>query len=215
MIKFLIGVLLTGCASLPQQKLNPETEYRHDLKFKVNKVSTAEGHIVASSSDKYLIEIEAPGTIDALTLTSCHRHIFIEKNVDNKYSYQYVPAKNIEDIGSCPILLSALNKEGKNAFGFIELNNVANFTNANVKCNGLQTWYKGVSTCQTKVGLHLEISFDEKVNTVTNCPIDTKSGTVFKIKASRGKCLYLFKVENKDLWHRFTTIGYEDIILRK
>jgi len=203
---------LVGCTQFHDQKLDPKTIYRYDLPITVNGISNSNGHVVAEKARKYAIEVRSVTKAEIITLTSCHRHLVFEKP-KKVFKYVYRPAKGIEDIGACPVTLRALDRKGgRHGFAFLDFLNNAHYIAGHLKCNGVDMWHKGVSSCQTKAGLIIDIGFPVRMVASSECEIE-RVGKKFRIYAEKGMCMYLFKEFGRSKLHRLTVLGYEDIIL--
>lgn len=220
-------LLLSSCASLvTEQVLDPKVYYRHDMKIEVNG-EDARGIYVAPKADKYEIEITAPGKIDLLKVTSCHRQFSTEDVPDGwfrsgKYfKFNFEPMPGIEDVGSCMLKFEAYEAgvEGRHSSGLLEWQTPDEKLPALLRCNGEERGVKGVAICQSWEDLIQEIRFPVPVNIGTpleRCEIpipDDRMNWEFQIP--NRECTYNFQeVGEEGRFFRLQTIGYEQIAIR-
>ena len=82
--------------------------------------------------------------------------------------------------------------------------------------NGQTYISNGVSVCQSKEGLFQKIKFNTPVKTATNADCNIKGeGTEFEFKIKKDYCVTLFKELNSGKLHKLTTVGYENILIRR
>ncbi len=187
----------------------------------------AEGALVVPHSESYEFKIKAQGDLDLFTFTTCHREQTKENagekgwfKSDKKRQFNYTPAKIEAEGISCPARLGGYEKiKGRHSWGFVDFEHPSLTLPALVSCNGSQYNSRGVSVCQTKAGLMMEIVFPEPVlwpkkglcvNLVSN---DNK---VFRFIVPKKQCTFRFFTRTgEEKWHRLTTIGYEKILIRE
>lgn len=215
----LLMLFLSGCSSVVQ-KLDDTKTYRYDIRFEVTpegqKTLKGEGALIVPKSSRYQIKGRFPGDADLLIIQSCHRDENIEK-VGDDYKYEYIPLKGMEDDPACPLNIYAFNKEGQHSFGYIDFEEPTG-AKAKIKCNGEVLHYNSVSFCQSKAGLEQEISFEKPVNVAMQkgCEIPLPADKMnFRFNIPLGDCQYNFKQIGADLYHRLTTRGYDQILIRK
>jgi hypothetical protein len=217
--------VLSACAQVPQ-KLDADAFYKRDMKITVNGAS-AEGVIVAPSSDHYDLEIVAKGKLDLFTLASCHREITQEDAGEGgifgdakKIKLTFRPVNGIENTSACPVELGGYEKDlGRHSWGFIDFRSPELTLPAKLKCNGVGQETVGVSVCQSRNGLIEQIVFKAPVRVAkqpdSNCPQLSSSdgGVTFEYKMPLKQCVYVFGDQTGAL-HRLTTLGYEKILVR-
>lgn len=213
-----LWLLLSGFASSPKQELDPKKLYRQDIDLVVNGVR-GDGVMVVPQADKYQISGVAKGTLDLLTITTCHRDISWSPG-KKEFVYEYVPRRSIEGSRACPILIGGYDKKGQHSWGIIEQENKDLFQmEAFLACNGSGKRFSGVSICQSRAGLIQVIEFDSpvKYSPDPSCPLPApiEDGKRFEFPIVRGTCVYAFKDMASDKYHRLLTYGYESVLLRE
>ena len=162
-----------------------------------------------------MITVNPPSGFNYIGITSCHRDHQLEKQ-GNEFTYRYDAINGIENVGSCPVIITAIRKSDASIYkAFIDFSNIENHVVGSVSCNGVQRWYKGVSTCQTKMGLVIRLRFNQNMLTDPDCNIVKINPRQFEISTQKDSCVYMFKAKGEDKWFRLTTIGYEEVILRQ
>jgi len=183
---------------------------------------------VLPSKESYKLKIIGYGKINFFTLTTCHeedttdnpdRGIFKKNGV---VSINHKPTLERELM--CPMYISAYNKKNKSAFGIVVFEHNKLKLSSVTKCNGYTRRNNGVSICQSREGLIQSIEFDEEVTQLKPtigvigliCPkLSSKDNKKFTFKLPKKECIYQFKGKQSGHFHRFYTIGYEDIIVRE
>lgn len=216
--------LFAGCASVPET-LSTDKFYKRDLKITVNG-KTADGVLVADSKSQYEIAIEAPGDLDLLTISTCHREITSEDAgggwwwSGNKGKIKYWPMAKVEEEGGCPLRISALEKDnGQNSWAFIDFKDSKMEMIPQVLCNGQSIVEKGVAVCQAHEGLIQEINFPEPTKFSDKAACDFQFQTTdekhYKFTQPAKECVVLFKGKDSGQMFRLVTLGYEAILIRK
>lgn len=217
-------LFLVGCASVPPTLLT-EKFYKRDLKMTVNG-KEAEGTLVVARASQYEIEIEAPGDLDLVTISTCHREISSEDagggwfKSDKKGKIKYWPMAQVESEGGCPLRISALEKDnGANSWGFIDFKDPQMSLHGQIICNGQNILEDGVAVCQAHEGLIQEANFDEpvKYSPVAACDFQMKTTDEkhFKWVMPKGECVLLLKGKESGKMFRLMTLGYQEILPRK
>lgn len=227
MLKYilLIAISMLGCDLVQQSKI--DVYYRRDAIIRYGGREYL-GVAVLPRSAKYDLEIEFPGNLDLFTLRNCHREQTLEEFKDNggwfsrkenKVSITYEPVHGLETPVYCPIDLSGFDADkGRNGWGFIDFESETEKLPALVKCSGRKSVANGVSVCQSLAGLMQQIVFSIPVQTAeSDCfKPETKDQMTFTIHSPIGRCVYVFREMDGDKrFHRFTSIGYESILVRK
>ena len=219
-----ILLLISGCDLV--QQTNPDVFYRRDAVIRYGGREYL-GVAVLPRSAKYDLEIEFPGNLDLFTLRTCHREFTQEdfksggwfSRKGNNVKISYVPQDGLEAPIYCPVELSGFDSErGRNGWGFIDFESDTEKLSGLVKCNGKRQVFNGVSVCQTLAGLMQSIVFPVKVQTAeSDCfKPETLDQMTYTIHAPVGRCVYVFReMEGEKRFHRFTTIGYQSILVRK
>jgi hypothetical protein len=196
-----------------------------------------EGVLVVPKSRKYDFEVEARGDLDLFVLTSCNRdwtkesawNVTIEKKGflgwgtrkikdKRKVEFSYLPDK-LEREGTCPVWLGGFEQQkGRHSWGFIDFKSESETLPATIYCNGETLHEVGVSVCQARNGLVQGIEFETEVVVAPDdsCSIGKSRGTYFEFPIRKGECTYVFRTIKKPRQdHRFTTIGYQKILIRE
>jgi hypothetical protein len=232
---FLILIFMIGLVSCNQnsyQTVEAEVFYKRDMILEVNGVK-GEGVVVAPLSSSIPFYVVARGDLDLFTFTSCHREETAE-NAGNVTESQgswifkrtitkkrevkltFSPTE-IENVGGCPILLGGYEQEkGRHSWGFVDFETPDAALPASVSCNGVTTKSKGVSICQARAGLIQSIRFASqvKVSPDAGCEIGATESDYFEFSIPKGQCVFAF-MESTGRIHRLTTLGYEQILIRK
>jgi hypothetical protein len=214
----LVSAFIASCSSVPQP-FEPESFkkglYRKDMRVEANGYK-GHGFVVAPKADKYNLRINAMGKLDLFTMTSCHREItqedagykgrFLGFGRNNKLARaEYVPAKGIEDNGSCPLEFGGYEKKrGRHSWGFLIPEHEGVSLPSVVRCNGRDTQYRGVSACQSRAGLIQRIEFPGEM--VYQVPKEYKDQEtcqyehikvidkkIFEYKMPKGECMLYFQ----------------------
>lgn len=224
--------LLPSCSNTANvlQPLNPETIYKRDMIISVNGI-TGDGVLVVPRNVTYKLHITAQGDLDLFTFTTCHREEIAEDaaNVTERsgifrrtitkkreIKLDYTPTE-IEMEGGCPVFLGGYEEQkGRHSWGLIDFEGPDATLPATVFCNGKTIEANGVSVCQSRAGLIQGIIFPEKVfiSPDPQCDLGQKEGTHFKFPIKKGQCVYAF-MDKQFRVHRFTTLGYEMVPIRK
>ena len=192
--------------------------YRKNLKLKVNG-KEFDGVGVVPKATQYQIEGKARGSMDLLTITTCHREVAPAYDLGHDFKYTYAPQAAVE-VSNCSMKIEGLDKKhGKHAFGFLDFEDPLFSLEAKITFCGNVTQARGVFAGQCREGLapqllefgeDVEASPDEACGGLTKVYPDK-----YELKIPKGECVYLFrgKVSHKEL--RMTTIGYEAAILEE
>lgn len=198
--------------------------YRRDMSISVNGKS-GDGVLVVPRSSSYKIEVEGKAKIDLFTMQSCHREILITDirdsgfwRVKSKVRTEFSPTPTIEDIGACPLQLGGYEKsQGKHSWALIDFETNEETLRAEISCNGQRLLARGVSICQSRSGLIQKITFEKPViySPSKDCDLGELNGNSKQFIIKRGVCVYHFaEIAKPHRTHRFTTIGYDDILIR-
>lgn len=221
------GLALLGlfsCASLVDQRINPDIIYRRDIEVTING-KTFYGTGVANRADKYEMTIKARGVINMLTISTCHReHQFEFKDPSffqkgNVVTWTYIPVKGIEDVKGCMMEIGAFEKnKGRHGWAAIDFNNGFESVPATLMCDGQIRNVGAVSICQAKYGLVQKIVFDRRMKVAPDrdeCKIlRTLDEKTYTFQMPDAECTYYFGDENGK-FHRLTLIGYQSILVRE
>ena len=224
-IFFTLFVIMTGCTSVPQ-KLDEKTFYKRDMSLTVNG-HQAEGVLVVPRAKEYIFEIQAKGKLDLFTFTTCHREQTKENAgergwfADSKrreLTFRPVPLES-EGV-ACPARLGGFERiKGRHSWGFVEFEHPSLVLPALVSCNGAQYNSRGVSACQAREGLLMEIRFPERVlwpDKNVCVKLESSDAQTFRFKVPRGECSIRFVTERGEKkWHRLVIVGYEKILIRE
>lgn len=216
-----LGVALTGC-SLPtiKQPIDPSIFYKRDFGLTVNG-KTGTGVIVVPKAAQYVINGVSLGSLNLLSIRSCHREFAAENLSDQKFSYTYIPQTSMELLDTCILDIAGFDSDkGQHSWGLIAFEDT-NGVAASSKCNG--TVVSGKTTaCQAPAGLVQEVIFQEEMlasPSVGACSfpdLNTKRGKNFQYTMPRGNCVLIFGrvADGAQTFHRHYTIGYQQIMLR-
>lgn len=221
----LILSLVVSCSSV-NQKLDPKVFYKRDMQVRVNG-HAGEGVLVVPRSDSYEFDIEAKGKLDLFTFSTCHREQTKEKagkkgwfsdKKRRKFIYNPVPIES-EHL-ACPAQLGGFErKRGRHSWAFIDFEHPSLNLPARVSCNGSVYNSRGLTACQSHMGLIQEIKFAQPVIVAEKnvCIIlKSKDDLTFRFKMPKGRCTFRFvNKTGPEKWHRLTTIGYEKILIRE
>lgn len=217
--------LLSACASAPYMEADSKVFYKRDMKLNVNGFK-GDGVLVVPKADKYSFDVKAKGDLDLFTMDTCHREETKEDvgeglfKDDKRAKFDYKPGNNIESSSACPVRLGGYERaNGRHSWAYIDFETDDAKLPALVKCNGNTYNSRGVTICQSKVGLIQEIIFPEEtiVNPAPGCemprPADLKT---YRFNMSARECVFNFMEKKKpNREHRLSTIGYEAVLLRK
>lgn len=231
----ILFVFLVSCAGRPPS-LRPDIEYQRDLFFSVQywdskkkewgEKSKFVGVAVIKKSERYRVELFAPGEVDMMTLSSCHREIKTpnpEKSggwfQDKKYAFEFSADQLIELDKPCAINLGVYEKErGRHGWAMMAIEHKDANLSAQTRCNGEIKMNGGTSFCQAKESLVQMISFDRPVMTTFygNCVLKTPlDGKVWEYIMPRGKCiLHFFDAKDERVEHIHYLFGYDSIPIR-
>lgn len=232
-------VLLTGCGSMPPQRLDPKLQYRNDLPFCVEGYGCFEGAAVLPRQQSYKFELSPKGEakVDFFVATTCNRNRSFEPG-DSGFSwgplswfgrkreglrYIYVPLEDREDDGDCNLVLHTYEKEkGRHAWAFIRFSHPQYELPATLYCDGEKIQFGGVSVCQAKSGLKQWAEFPEPVMIMAGKPEhggecaaphkDETGSYVFAV--TKEECGYLIQGQSGQR-HHMVTIGYEGELIRE
>lgn len=225
----LISLFLSSCASFSiptSSNSNPNAVYKYDLSLTVNGVAY-NGVAVIPKAPKYTINIESRTDVDLFTITSCHRDdsALSVINVNwfhpkRGYTYTYNPVAGLEDQGSCLLRVGAYNKaNGASGFGVLDFQTDMETMPAIVHCNGDMEPNEGVSVCQSRQGLIEMIEFPVQVQIDAShldpkCQFSSADGKKWQFVMPLGECVIAFKEVGGKRFHRLTTLGFSDIMMK-
>lgn len=225
-ILIVLPIFIYSCAI--HQKLDPEIYYKRDMSIKFEDLKR-EGTLVLPLRDKYELELKSQGKLDLFTFTTCHR-LHTQEDAGGFWTprevrYVYKPDPPMESTYACPIQVAGYAETGAHSWGFVDLETKDTVLPAKIKCNGEAYNSNGVTICQSKMGLLQAIEFDVEVvfspeaQTIEFCKnikFTTKDNKEFIYEIPRRECVYNFMEKNEPhREHRLTTIGFEQIIIRK
>jgi len=218
-------LLITACTSVPQ-KLDDKTFYKRDMGIVVNG-HQAEGVLVVPRSPQYAFDIRAKGKLDLFTFTTCHRERtrenagergWLANKKRRKLIFEPTPLEKSEV--ACPVQLGGYERiKGRHSWGLVVFEHPSLTLPALVSCNGSQYNARGVSVCQAKAGLLMQIVFSEKViwpKTNTCIKLTSSDSKSFTFKLPRGQCGFRFVTQSgEERYHRLIVVGYESILIRE
>lgn len=224
MLKYilLIAISMLGCDI--QHAANPDIYYKRDAIIKYGGREYI-GVAVLPKAAKYDLEFKFNNDLTLFTLRTCHREFTQDEfrsggwfsRKENSISIAYEPQAGIEAPGYCPVEIGGFDVKGRHGWGFIDFESDTEKLSALVKCNGNRRVFNGVSVCQSLQGLLTSIVFPVKVHAAeSDCfAPETKDNMTYTLQMPSKRCIYLFREqEGEQRFHRFTTIGYESVLLR-
>lgn len=146
---------------------------------------------------------------------TCHRDFKI-RNPRGQWTWRYIPAMYIENVGSCIMIHKQVTKKGDSHYAIINFTSGEDLT-ANIKCNGETRKTLGASICQARVGTEQMLWFDEPVTAYTDdsCnQVITPTGYQMVYKMSPNFCGYIFKGRSGKI-HRHVSYGYQTLDLKE
>ena len=210
-MRYLFFLLFISCQT-PVNDLNGV--YQKDLLIRNNSNQIIGfGSLPKASSYQFLIEARKEPEI--VRISSCHRDVVIRDPGDERFSYKYIPSKNIEDNGSCILQIATFDEKGRHQFGAVDFLDDETLS-ANIYCNGNKYPRIGVSTCQARAETLQAIEFKENVEVFAggDCVKPTsEDGLIYTYSVRQGYCIFVFSSETAI--HRHTVFGYNDIMKRK
>lgn len=222
-VQLLLLILCTNCSNL-QQALDNKKLYPKDMELNVDG-HKGNGTLVVPKRDQYAIALKAKGKLDLLWYSTCHRSQYWEKAwskgiLKSKYEarFPYRPNGRMES-RNCQMHIVAMEKvKGRHSWGLVDFEDDQTNLPAVVRCNGNQYNSRGVTVCQSQANLMQEIEFADDTQSVKpkapHCPkLEQLSKGVYRYKMPKGNCVYIFK--SGDQYHRLTTYGWEEPILRE
>jgi len=219
-----LAAALASCSSqLVTQRLDADTFYPRDVKLTINGV-VYNGVAAPPAAEKYEIKVEAKGSIDTVTFTSCHRDVPVELEppkrgeADNVVYWTYRPVKGIEDREGCSVDVAVYEKsKGRHGWGFIAFQAATVTIPAELQCDGLTRKAQPTSVCHAKSGLIQRIAFGRRMKMADGtaaCPaFQTKDEKTYEYAMPKGECDYYFCSKEREC-HRLTTLGYDGILIR-
>lgn len=201
--------LLTSCAS--HQLMDPAKLYKKEVAMNVNGISSVGMHAQSKSpAYKIIFELHKESVVK---ITTCHREETF-REVGKRLEYLYRPVEGLENVGYCPLLLGAFDRDGAHSWGMIDFQDNETLP-ATIGCNGASYKNVGISVCQSRSGLIQTIKFDGPVKALSaeDCAVaETEDSKFFTIEASRDSCEYLFTDGEKE--HRMTLFGYDEVYIK-
>jgi len=218
---------LTSCASIPAaQKLDQNIFYKRDMLITVDGISR-EGVLVAPAASRHSFDVSAKGKLDLFTFETCHREETREKagqgglfSDKRRVQFSYIPSPGIETEGACPVKLGGYEQSGgRHSWAMIDFESADATLPARVKCNGENYSSRGVTICQSRVGLIQEIIFPAEVivNPDPACPMERpKDLKAYRFSMPPRECVFNFMEKAEPhREHRLTTVGYDGILVRE
>lgn len=217
-VTVMVTVFFVSCFDIPEpkQELKPDVFYRRQMAMNINGKQFY-GVANLDIQSQYRIKIQTTGKLDIVSFKNCHRDDVFEPH-EYEFEYVYSPLRN-EQEKYCPMEIVGLErKKGRHAWGFINFDNADHNLKATIRCNGVQTERLGSYACQSAAGLlqYLDFTFPVKVSPSENCPIDSlDNGKTLAIALPKEYCVYEIKDSMSDRFFRYTSLGYEQVILRE
>ena len=233
-MRFFPVLFLLAACSTPPPALDPALEYERDLVFTVAYLTGSkwsepqkfQGGAVIKKAARYRIELFAPGQVDMMTLSSCHREIKTpspEKSGGwfqaKRYVFEFAADELLESGKPCPLSLGVYDKEkGRNGWATLVVESDAKMQ-AELRCNGAHSKVTGTSFCQSRAGLLQVIAFDRPVEVgfYGACKLDAPSPDkkTFIFRMPRGACAFhFFDATDERNEHALHSFGYEGTLIR-
>lgn len=225
-------LVFTGCVDTNKMPIvKSEVFYKRDMILDVAGVK-AEGVLVVPISERVPFHITARGDLDLFTLTTCHREETAEdaSNVTERTGWLFkrtITKKRevkldfkptaLEAKGGCPVMLGGFEEQkGRHSWGLVDFETPEATLKAVLSCNGQVIVTNGVSICQSRASLIQSIKFlvPVTVSPDPGCEIGKTSGQEFEFSMPQGQCVYAFLDKDNNI-HRLTTLGYDQILIRK
>lgn len=222
LVLLIAGFILLGCATPVTQNLTPSKYFRRDLQIEYAG-KAMDGAGVLPRAAYYDLKMIPKADMDLLLIRSCHREIVTEKASGglfkkNAYSFYYEPVNHIENVGACPVKVDAL-ESGSNQYSgaWVDFEDPKFQLPYRLYCNGQSKNVNGVGVCQARVGTTQVVAFDSPVRWAPAMPETCKMPVLregyYELSISVGECSYVFDAQSGA--GRLTTLGYQDIVLRK
>jgi hypothetical protein len=222
---FIFSLMLSSCALLKKVG-NDDIYYMHEMKLDVNGKKGV-GFLVLPEVYEYRIGAKWDHAVSALiSIRSCRIDDVIRpkkgifKKGDRKLEYRY--NRSVMELGHhCPLMISAFDDKGRHTFGAIYFQGGDEVIKGRMTCNkSVDEWHKGVSVCQSHIGLDATIMFEKELDyeVEEGCPEltheDLGNQHRYEYEVGKGECVYVFYDEETDTFHRHVSYGYTDYHLR-
>ena len=209
----LCALLLPSCASVDKLPVHDTDGLEATLPFKVEgKRYVGVATVQRKSNQK--IEIDFGDDVAWGLFATCHRDFKI-RNPRGEWSWRYIPAMYIENVGSCIMIHKQVTKKGDSHYAIINFTSGEDL-NPTLKCNGESRETLGASICQARAGTEQMLWFREPVTAYTTdacAPVKRETGYQMVYKISSNFCAYVFK-SNSGKIHRHVTYGYQTLDLK-
>lgn len=231
LIIFFALLVLVSCNGEKMPVASSEVFYKRDMILEVGGVK-GEGALVVPLKNVIPFLVTARGDLDLFTFTTCHREETAEDagNVTERTGWLFkrtITKKRevkldfrptlIEGAGGCPVMLGGYEQsKGRHSWGFVDFETPEATLPAILNCNGLVLSVNGVSVCQARMGLIQSIKFpvSVRVSPEASCDLGKTEGDSFEFPIPKGQCVFAFMAQDERI-HRLTTLGYEQILIRK
>lgn len=228
LILVLIALVSTSCEvpDAPQAQKKDEELLMPDLILEWHSdhgLRRFKGTGVLPVKSVYEFEIVAPGNIDAIQISTCHR-VFLDPpkpsifKDEKRYRFTYMPNK-AETNRPCPLKIQVFEMGRKEmyAHGVFHFKTPQETLPAVVYCNGARMNTIGVSVCANLSGLNTIADFltPVEVTAQPGCEIPKSiDGLTWEWDLIRHECAYLFFEMEGDRRHRMTTYGADIVPVR-
>ncbi|MCK4500373.1 hypothetical protein KAU11_07740 [Candidatus Babeliales bacterium] len=220
LLQVLLMLNVVSCAtfstSIPKGKI-----FKKTIQMEIAGVK-GRGMIVIPRRVNYELVVRQDVRAEHIKIASCHMDDVQEKSGffnRKKHVFKLKPFDELELDSFCPIRLGFFDLQGQHAWGFIEIQNEE--LPSTIVCNLIPpTKFKGVSVCQAQSGSIQRLIFD----TFVNFTQDDSAGTCGEIFSNDNKifdyfigdslCVYNFYDKLSETFHRHTSFGYNDVILK-
>jgi hypothetical protein len=213
----------TSCASLTEvpipgatEPYDPNPVLAASMPFSVDGIEY-KGTAVLKRATSHKFKFQLPKDTYMLLLDTCRREKFDLNTAVKEYEYVYLPAMWKENVGTCPLIATAITKSGESYIAVADFDNLTGRDiTAAVMCNG--EWINGVVgsyLCQVRAGLPVSVQFTEETVSSSQPPCATEKnlgrGKEYDIEVSKDLCAYGFMNQKKETF-RLITRGYTSIL---
>lgn len=213
--------LIGGCTDstpLPQPVYpdHPDPKFRAALPFRVDGVLYEGTALLPRRSAGTKIEVVLPKETQFLFFNTCAREDPVVEPKVSTYVYDFVPAWDKENMGSCALLITAVTRAGEFHRSVIDFtNSKGRDLKGKLYCNGKWLDVDGAAFCQTRAGIPTGVKFDTDV--IAADPDECAALKVikpkreFEVDTEKGLCGYDFMDQGRNIL-RLSTLGYTSVL---
>jgi hypothetical protein len=227
MIRIIVLLAIASCTTIggfSTYPSHPDPRFKASMQFTVSG-SSYEGVALLPRRQVTDISFQIPKTTHVLFINSCAREDVFFGPFEVPYRYSFTPGNYKENVGSCPLLVTAITSTGESHRAVLDFTNSTGVDmTGEIFCNGTWRPVRGASICQVRSGLSVSALFTMPVilahveacaapKCVGGCQIinGVSVGLEFDIPTQPGLCLYDFNNEKNEFF-RLTTLGYTSIL---